>query len=261
MVISGGHVNGSRGLAARREFGISTRVFGAQRLGRDHLLQIAAHGFEVVEVAAVAGHFDPSSDAAVADLQQWLAEARLDLHAVAAPPPDGPQPWNAGALGPLEAALYVARRIPLPVLVVPVGSAKSASKAMDRLVPLAEPLGVTVAVDSRSPSMSPIGALVSFVERCDVRVGIALDFATAARGGSLVDAIENASEHLVAARVPVESSIDWSSVITTVQKVGYEGPFVVDVPPARGPASASLKKARETRERLERFFAAQPFSP
>ena len=241
---------------ATRQFGISTRLFESQRLSRDHLVQIAAHGFEVVEVVAATGHFDPSNEAAVADLQQWLAEARLVLHAVAAPPPDGPQPWNAASLGPVEAALHIARRIPLPVLIVPVGSAKSASKAMDRLVPMAEPLGVTVAVDSRSPSMSPVGALVSFVERCDVRVSIALDLATAAKGGSLVDAIENASEHLVAVRVPAESAIDWPSVMTTVQKVGYEGPFVVDPPVARGPAAAWLKKARETRERIERLLAS-----
>jgi len=235
---------------ANRQFGISTRIYASQRLSRDHLRAIASYGFEVVEVAALAGHFDPSSDAAVADLQQWLAEARLDLDAVAAPPPDGPQAWSAGALQPVEAALFVARRIPLRVLVVPVGSAKSASKAMDRLVPTAEPLGVTIAVDSRSPSMSPIGSLVNFVERCDVKVGIALDFATAGKGATLVDAIEMASEHLVAARLPAESGTNWSDVMTTVQKVGYEAPLIIE---AAGPSA--LPAAQKTRERLERLFA------
>src|SRR4051812_4516033 len=96
---------------AKRQFGIATRLYQSQRLSRDHLIEIAAHGFETVEVVSAPGHFEPSSDAAVADLQQWLAEAQLDLHAVAAPPPDGPQPWNAGALGPVEQPLYIARRI------------------------------------------------------------------------------------------------------------------------------------------------------
>jgi sugar phosphate isomerase/epimerase len=238
-------------MVAKRQFGISTRLYASQRLTRDHLLEIAAHGFEVIEVAALPGHFDPSNDAAVADLQQWLAEARLVLDAVAAPPPDGPQPWSAGALQPVEAALYVARRIPIRVLVVAVGSAKSAAKAMDRLVPLADPLGVAVAVDSRSTSMSPIGSLVAFVERCEVQVGIALDLATAGKGTTLPDAIELASEHLTCVRLPAESSINWSSVMTTVQKVGYESPFIIE--PA-GPAA--LKTAQKARERLERLFAA-----
>jgi sugar phosphate isomerase/epimerase len=230
-----------------RRFGISTNLYRAERLRREHLLEIAAQGFDLVEVAAAAGHFDPSNEAAVADLQQWLAEARLDLHAVAAPPPDGPEPWTAGALGPVEQAIHVARRIPVGLLVLPVGSPKSASKAVEMLAELAAPLGVTIAIDSRSPSMRPTETLVSFVERCDARVGIALDFATAGSGHALVDAIETASEHLLTARVPAESSITSPAVMTTLQKVGYEGPFIID---AAGPSA--LQSAKNTRERIQR---------
>ena len=242
-------------MVERLQFGISTRLYRSQRLSRDHLLEIAAHGFDVVEVVATAGHFEPSNDAAIADLQQWLAEARLELSAVAAPPPDGAQPWNAGDLRPVEAAIHVARRIPYRALVLPVGSPKSASKAVEKLAELAEPLGVTIAVDSRSASMKPISTLVSFVERCEARIGIALDFAGAGKGEALVDAIEMASEHLVAVRVPAESGINWPTVMTTVQKVGYEGAFIVDVPEARGPVAAILKNTRSTRDAIERVFA------
>jgi len=230
----------------KRRFGVSTALYRDQRLAREHLLDIAAHGFEVVEVVAAAGHFDPSNEAAVADLQQWLAEAGLDLHAVAAPPPDGPQPWNAGALGPVEQAIHVARRIPVGLLILPVGSPKSAAKAVDRLADLAAPLGVAIAIDSRSPSMRPAETLVSFVERCEARVGIALDFASAGHGLALVDAIETAAEHLLSARVPVEVAINWQAVMTTLQKVGYEGAFIID---AAGPAA--LQSARDARERME----------
>jgi sugar phosphate isomerase/epimerase len=238
---------------------VSTHLYRAQRLCRAHLLEIAAHGFEVVEVIAAREHFDAHNPAAVADLQQWLAEARLELSAVVAPPPDGPEPWNAGALEPVEDALYVARRIPLKVLILPVGAPKGASKAAERLAALGAPLGVTVAVDSRSPSMSTIGSLLTFVERCEARVGIALDFATVAKGGGLVDAIETASEHLVAARAPAESTIDWAAVMTTVQKVGYEGPVIIDVAvggKAKGTATESLARARGAREKMERWLTS-----
>jgi sugar phosphate isomerase/epimerase len=243
-------VTGSRSVA-KRQFGISTRLFETQRLGRDHLLEIAAYGFEVVEVAALSGHFEPN-DAAVADLQQWLAEARLELHAVAAPPPDGAQPWNAGDLRPVEVALYVARRIPFDALVLPVGSPKSAAKAVEKLAEEAGPLGVTIAVDSRSPSMMPVQTVVSFVERCEARIGIALDLPSAGRGEALVDAIEMASEHLVAVRVPAQSSINWPSVTTTLLKVGYDGPFILDLPQSRGPVASALQSARDARERIEK---------
>jgi hypothetical protein len=89
----------------KRQFGVSTQLFHAQRLSRDHLLEIAAHGFECVEINATPPHFDPRNPMMVADLQQWLAEARLDLDAVVAPAPFGPQPWDAGALEPVEGAL------------------------------------------------------------------------------------------------------------------------------------------------------------
>jgi predicted alpha-1,6-mannanase (GH76 family) len=97
--------------------------------------------------------------------------------------------------------------------------------------------------------MQPIGTLVSFVERCEARIGIALDLATAAKakGVSVADAIETASEHLVTVRVPVDGAgIPWAQTITTLQKVGYEGPFIVD---ASGPSA--LVRARKTREHLE----------
>ncbi|HEY7290875.1 MAG TPA: TIM barrel protein [Vicinamibacterales bacterium] len=234
-------------MSAKRPFGVSTNLFQGRRLQRDHLIDIAAHGFETVEVAAAIGHFDAENPAAVADLQQWLAEARLTLHAIAAPAPDGPQPWNAGALGPVEHALYIARRIPVSLLVLPVGSPKSAARAVERLAELAEPLGVAIAIDSRSPSMKPVQTLVSFVERCDVRVGIALDFETAAQSTALVDAIETASEHLLVARVPADRGWITPEVMTTLQKVGYDGPFIIE---ARGPSA--LTRAKEAREQIER---------
>lgn len=238
---------------AKRQFGVSTHLYHAQRLCRDHLLEIAAHGFECVEIDGAPGHFDPRNPMAVADLQQWLAEARLDLDAVNAPPPDGPEPWNAGARDPVEQVLYIARRIPVRVLILPVGAPKSASKAAERIVALAEPLGVTVAIDSRSPSMATIGSLVTFVERCEATVGVALDCATAAKGGGLVDAIEMTSEHLAAVRLPAGGGIDWAAVMTTVQKVGYDSPLIIDVAPG-GAAKDNLVRARQARETMERWL-------
>jgi len=240
---------------AKRHFGVYTQLYHAQLLNRDHLLEIAAHGFECVEVCATRTRFDYYSQAAVADLQQWLAEARLDLDAVIAPAPDGPEPWNAGALDPVEQALYVARRIPVRVLILPVGAPRSASKAVERIATLAEPLGVALAIDSRSPSMSPVGSLVTFVERCEARVGVALDFAAAANGRGLVDAIEMTSEHLVAARAQADGACDWAAVMTTVQKVGYEGPVIVDAGSGRA-AKDSLVRARHAREKMERWLTS-----
>ena len=87
---------------AKRQFGVSTHLYHGRRLSRDHLLEIAAHGFETVEVFATRTHFDYHNPAAIADLQQWLAEAGLTLHAIHAPVM---QAYEAGRWkGPLSLA-------------------------------------------------------------------------------------------------------------------------------------------------------------
>ena len=72
-------------MAGTRTFGISSHLYHNHRLSREHLLEIAAHGFDRVEVFATRTHFDFGNPAAVADLQEWLADAGLMLHGVHAP--------------------------------------------------------------------------------------------------------------------------------------------------------------------------------
>ena len=231
---------------AKQQFGISTGLYLGRRLQREHLLEIASHGFEAVEVVAAAGHVDCTNPAVVADLQQWLAEARLELHTIAVP-----AGFDEGAA---EAALHVARRIPVNVLALHVGAPKDAAKIVERLAPAAEPLNVAIAIDSRSESMKPIGSLAHFVERgVDADIGVALDCESAHKAGDLVDAIEMVSEHLVAVRVPVESGIDWTTALTTLRKVGYEGPLIFDGT-WRGAPADQLRRARASRQKLAKWL-------
>ena len=230
-------------MVTKRRFGVSTRLYEGKRLGRDHLLEIAAHGFELVEVHAVRTHVDFANPAVVADLQQWLAEARLDLQGLHVPMP--------AAADDAEAALLVARRIPMRVLTLRVARPREAAKAIEKLAALGAPLDVTIAVDSSSEGLTPVGSLVHYVEGFEARVGVSFDCAGVKRAGDLADAIETASEHLVMMRVPVESRIDWPSALTTVQKVGYEGPLIVD-PPPRTSTREMLRLARTARERFEK---------
>jgi sugar phosphate isomerase/epimerase len=235
-------------VATKRRYGVSTHLYHDQRLSRDHLFEIAAHGFDAVEVWATRTHFDYHNPAAVADLQQWLAEAGLELHGVDVP--------MGTAAEDTDHALFTARRLPMRVLVVHAGKPRETAREVERLADLASPLGVSIAVDSGSDSMSPAGSLVHFVESLDRVAGICLDFAHAQRGGDLIDAIETVSEHLITAHVPVDSAIDWPSALTAVQKVGYEGPFVFDVA-GRAWAKETLRRARSVRERMERSFVAE----
>jgi sugar phosphate isomerase/epimerase len=225
----------------KRQFGVSTHLYHGQRLSRDHLLEIAAHGFETIEVFATRTHFDYHNPSAVADLQQWMAEAGLTLHGIHAPVMNA---YEGGRwIGPLslassdadaraqavtetEHALHMARRIPVKVLVTHLGLPRTASqgsalrqgaeqahdgraaarRSIEELQRVAEPLGVQIAVEVIPNELSRAGSLVHFVED-DVEglegrpVGICLDVGHAHMDGDLVDAIETVSEHFVTTHV------------------------------------------------------------
>ena len=220
---------------AKRQFGISTHLYHNQRLSRDHLLEIAAHGFETIEVFATRTHFDYHNPTSVADLQQWLAESGLELHGIHAPIGES---FTAGRWGPpltiaatdpnarahavaeAERALHIARRIPAKVLVTHLGLPRSqqrppqengrdpARRSIETLQRLAAPLGVRIALEVIPNELSRPGSLVHFIER-DLEidaieapgVGICLDFGHAHMDGELLDAIETVSGHLLTTHV------------------------------------------------------------
>jgi len=214
----------------KRQFGVSTHLYHGQRLNREHLLEIAAHGFESIELFATRTHFDYHNPAAVADLQQWLADAGLTLHAVHAPVSES---FVAGRWGPAltlansdpdararavneaEHALHVARRIPVRFLVAHIGVPRSQSSApelnsrdaarrsLEELEQVATPLHVQIAVEIIPNELSRAGSLVHFVED-DLEAagaGICLDFGHAHMEGDLLDAIETTSGHLLTVHV------------------------------------------------------------
>ncbi len=213
-------------MVAKRQFGVSTHLYHGQRLSREHLLEIAAHGFESIELFATRTHCDYHNPAAVADLQQWLADAGLELHGIHAPVADSfvGGRWGtpltlasaepdvrAYAVAEAERALHIARRIPAKVLVAHLGLPRSqnptpadnsrdaARRSIEELRKAAAPLDVRVAVEVIPNELSRAGSLVHFVEE-DLEaadVGVCLDFGHAHMDGDLLDAIETVSGHLI----------------------------------------------------------------
>ncbi len=100
------------------------------------------------------------------------------------------------------------------------------------------------------------------------RIGICLDVGHAHIEGDLVDAIETVSEHLIAVHahdnrgraddhlLPFEGTIDWPGAMTTIQKVGYDGPIVCpEMVANEDRRTETLARARQARARLERLLA------
>ena len=280
----------------KRQFGISTHLFHGQRLSREHLLDIAAQGFDAVEVFATRTHFDYHNPAAVADLQQWLAEAGLVLHGVHAPII---QAYEGGRwIGPLslastdeatrelavaetERALHIARRIPLAVLVAhlgyprteaagqPADSRAAARRSIEALIGTAETLGVKLAVEVIPNELSRAGSLVHFVEDDlqGLNVGICLDFGHAHMDGDLLDAIETVSEHLITTHLhdnrgrADEHLVPFDGTIDWAAALTAVQKIGYDGTmlfeiAAHGAPKETLQKTRKARERMSQLLAS-----
>jgi sugar phosphate isomerase/epimerase len=274
---------------------VSTHLYHGSRLTGDHLIEIGAFGFRSVELFATRTHFDYHSPTAVADLQQWLAAAGLELHSVHAPAGEGfaAGRWNTPvslassdrdarlhAVAEAERALQIARRLPFKVLITHLGvprwaptaaidnSRDAARRSIEELRAVAEPLDVKIALEVMPNELSRPGSLVYFLERVvDAGdVGICLDTGHAHLDGDLSEAIETVSEYLTAVEVndnnrrsddhlvPFDGSIDWPSTLTSIQKVGYDGPLILELA-GRGSTKEILKRARAAREKMEGLLA------
>jgi len=261
-------------------FAVSTYLYRQRRLIRDQLLEIAAHGFAALELFAARTHLDYHNAAVVADLQQWLAEARLALVSVHAPVTEvslasADAPEREAAIAEAERALYIARRISFRTFIVHLGRPRTegvrggtnrdaARRSIDTLAKAAEPLGVRIAVEVIANDLSRASSLVQLIDE-DIEhanVGICLDLGHARLEGDVADAIEMASGHLMAMDVhdnrgrtddhlvPFDGLIDWPSALTTVQKVGYDGALTFELS-ARGSTKDTLARARQARRRIE----------
>jgi len=186
------------------------------------------------------------------------------------------QARREAAVRETEAALQIARRIPFDVLVVHLGTpatknnpgdnARSAAlRSAQEICRLAEPLGVRVALEVIPNPLSDAASLVRMLED-DIEArhaGICLDFGHAHLMGDVVDAIETTAEHLITTHVhdnrgrddehlvPFLGSIDWNVGLMAMQKIGYDGTYLMELANRESPAKV-LEEARRARHQFER---------
>lgn len=210
-------------------FAVSTFLFHQSRLDRDHLVDIAAHGFGGVELFALRSHFDYGDARAVTELAEWLDDTRLQLSAVHAPTADSVSGgvWSghysvastdAGirtrTVAEVLQTLKLASIVPFRTLVLHLGvpeqaaapgdnDASAVRRSLEAIVPAAAEFGVQVALEVLTNALSTPDALVALIEDAADwgAAGICLDVGHARLLGDPVDAIETASGHIVASHV------------------------------------------------------------
>jgi sugar phosphate isomerase/epimerase len=213
-----------------KRFGVSTHLYHEQRLQQAHLLEIAAHGFETVEVFATRSHFDYHDLVAIRALKDWLAEARLHLHSVHAPITDvfangrGQRTFSTAVrdndarkatLREMETALNIAKSVPFEYFVVHLGvpvaqhpalddnNLDAAVRSIEHIHQMADAVGVKVALEVMGNSLSTAPDLVELLERSfdGTDLGICMDVGHAHILGDTAEAIETTSEYLVTTHV------------------------------------------------------------
>lgn len=272
-------------------FGISTHLFHGERLRRDHLAQVAGHGFTAVEIYATRTHFDYHDPAAAVALGESLAATGLTLHAVHAPTTtsftagrsgdalslaSADEPRRQQAVAETVMALGVASVVPFSYLVVHIGvpasepaanSRAAAARSLETVAEAAAGVGVSLALELIPNPLSTAARLVQLLED-DLEIataGICLDVGHAHIGGDVMDAIETASGHILTTHlhdnggrrddhlVPGQGRIDWDGVTMAFQKVGYDGAWIFELAPATEPGPV-LAQAADARDRLLRLM-------
>lgn len=274
-------------------FGISTHLFHDRPLEREHLAAIASNGFGAIELFATRSHFDYHDAAAIDRLADWLQDTGLVLNSVHAPIAEsltdgkwGHPLSNAAAdavrrqwaVRETEKALEIARRIPFNTMVVHLGSPddhaepgdnnrSAAFRSAEQICELSAALSVRVALEVIPNTLSTPAGLVALIEDLESpNAGICMDFGHAHMMGDVADAIETAAEHLMATHihdnrrraddhlVPFLGSINWDVALMTMQKIGYDGAYMMELANTGSPG-AVLEEARRAVERFERTLA------
>lgn len=249
-------------------FGVSTHLYLADRLDRDHLVEIVAHGFEAIEVFALRDHFDYRDRRAAVALAEWLDDTRLRLHSMHAPIAGtyAGGVWQNGlslaaadeirrkaAVQETLATLEVAAAVPYRALVLHCGVPDphaapgdnhhpSLIRSLQELSPVAQRYGVQLALEVIPNDLSTPSALVDIIDSdIEAELGICMDVGHARLMGDVVDAIETCSGHLITTHlhdnrgrnddhlVPGKGAIDWDATTLAFQKVGYEGVWMFEL--------------------------------
>jgi len=271
---------------------VSTQLYHGQRLCRAHLEEIAAQGFDTIEVVATRTHLDYHDGNALDEFARWLGGTGLRLHSIHAPVTESVEHGRWGvpfstaspdpgvrerAVAEAKAALELARRVPVDVLVVhlglpdsmlqaPSGNSRAAARqSVEEIAAAAGALSVRVALENIPGALSTPESIVALIEdELDLPIlGACLDFGHANIMGGVADAIDVMGGVLIATHLhdnggsrdehlpPFEGSIDWPEALMGLAKVGYEGVLMIEVAAHSAPAPVILERARKARERFD----------
>jgi sugar phosphate isomerase/epimerase len=178
---------------------LSTYLFLSRKLTRELLGQIAAAGFDGLEIFCSRAHFDYTNNAEVREVARALADHRISLASLHAPTSrdlsatrEGGQPLSIcevervrriEAMDELKRAIDVADELPFSRMVLHMGGSRetpdlrkrdAAFSTLEHLILHARHAGVTLCIENTTSEMGAPQFLRSFVD--DTRLALRFNF-------------------------------------------------------------------------------------
>lgn len=271
-------------------FGISTHLFHEQPLERAHLADIAAAGFDLIELFATRSHIDYRDAARTAEIRGWLDELGLTAWSMHAPITDsfgGSAPGRSFSIGARDpaardealaettAAIEAAVTLGVSVLVLHPGAPGTGGssgendptavrRGLTAVSRACRDAGLQLALENIPNDLATAAALVDWLE-ADLDpppAGVCFDTGHA----HLVDGVDRAIDLLAGTivtthvhdnrgqaddhLVPFGGTVDWRSALFALVKTGYAGPLVFELP-SHGDAARTLAAAVSARGRFQ----------
>ncbi|MEE9275311.1 MAG: sugar phosphate isomerase/epimerase family protein [bacterium] len=275
-------------------YAVSAHLFAYEPLAFEHLRAAAEAGFARVELWAMAPHFDIADEAALARLKGWLEAASLEAVSFHAPFYAHLDEARAGrwlsladpapaarrrALERTEAAMRAFAGLGARIAVLhpcAPGAAAEADPAgplresIETLLPLAEALGLRLALENIPAPFGRAEPLAAFVEEIShPRLGVCLDAGHAylSEGEGAGAAFRRLAPLAIAAHLhdndgerdahlpPGEGGAPWDILWEAFESAGYAGPLAFELRRREGVSYA------ETLSALGESLARAPWTP
>lgn len=261
-------------------FSLSAHLFAYETLSAAHLREAAEAGFRRVELWAMTPHLDVGDPAALARLKGWLEELSLEAASFHAPFYADLSEARAGrflslahsdqaaredALARTERAMRALAETGVRVAVLhPAGAAGDAEEnlraSLERLLPLAESLGLILALENIPAPLGRPEALADFLRRMDhprLKACIDAGHARITEGGGAAAAYAclapwcaathihdndgRRDEHLI----PGEGAVDWGAFAGALEAARYGGALTFEIKRREEPYRETLSRLKE----------------
>jgi len=211
-------------------FGISTHLMHGERLGREHLAEVARQGFEIVEVFATRTHFAYHDPAAALEVRRWLDDLGLTAWSLHAPICDGftNNLWGRAysnatshaasrqeAVDETRRSVDAARALGCAVVVLHLGiprgqpippddnEPRALRQSLEAIGRFCAEAGVRLALEVIPNDLATPAALLAWLgDDLDLDdAGVCLDFGHAHLVGGAPEAVETLSGHIITTHV------------------------------------------------------------